>query len=67
MVLAGDRTWDHNRVIYEVNRDLPDLFGITSNLGKSILGAIVVGGYYVVGAFASHALFRRFNPRTTSA
>ncbi len=22
------QTWDHNRLIYEVNRDLPDLFGI---------------------------------------
>ena len=40
------QTWDHNRLIYEVNRDLPDLFGITSNLGKMIFGAIVVGGYY---------------------
>ena len=40
------QTWDHNRLIYEVNRDLPDLFGITSNLGKGIFGAIVVGGYY---------------------
>ncbi|MGC2225430.1 MAG: hypothetical protein WA578_00500, partial [Candidatus Sulfotelmatobacter sp.] len=26
------QTWDHNRLIYEVNRDLPDIFGITSNL-----------------------------------
>ena len=22
-------TWDHNRLIFEVNRDLPDIFGIT--------------------------------------
>ena len=29
------QTWDHNRLIYEVNRDLPDIFGITSNLGES--------------------------------
>ena len=43
------QTWDHNRLIYEVNRDLPDIFGITSNMGKAIFGAIVVGGYYVVG------------------
>ena len=57
------QTWDHNRLIYEVNRDLPDLFGITSNLGKSILGAIVVGGYYVVGGLGAHALFRRYNPK----
>ena len=33
------QTWDHNRLIYEVNRDLPDLFGITSNLGKGLFGA----------------------------
>ncbi len=33
------QTWDHNRLIYEVNRDLPDLFGITSNWAKGIFGA----------------------------
>ncbi|HET8923995.1 MAG TPA: hypothetical protein VFN26_13485, partial [Candidatus Acidoferrum sp.] len=26
------QTWDHNRLIYEVNRDLPDIFGLTSNM-----------------------------------
>ncbi|PYX62482.1 MAG: cytochrome C, partial [Acidobacteria bacterium] len=30
------QTWDHNRLIYEVNRDLPDIFGIASNVGKII-------------------------------
>src|SRR5206468_6926093 len=30
------QTWDHNRLIYEVNRDLPDLLGLTSNLWKGI-------------------------------
>jgi len=54
------QTWDHNRLIYEVNRDLPDIFGITSNLWKGIFGAIVVGGYYLAGTFAVHALFRRY-------
>ena len=43
------QTWDHNRLIYEVNRDLPDIFGITSNMAKAIFGAIVVGGYYLIG------------------
>jgi Cytochrome b(C-terminal)/b6/petD len=57
------QTWDHNRLIYEVNRDLPDIFGITSNLGKGIFGALVVGGYFLIGGFAVHALFRRFNPK----
>src|SRR6185436_12490904 len=57
------QTWDHNRLIYEVNRDLPDLFGITSNLGKAIFGGIVVGGFYAIGGFIMHALFRRYNPK----
>src|SRR5579859_5913759 len=57
------QTWDHSRLIYEVNRDLPDLFGITSNLGKGIFGAIVVGGYFVVGGLAVNSMFRRTNPK----
>ena len=54
------QTWDHNRLIYEVNRDLPDIFGITSNLAKAIFGAIIVGGYYLLGGFIVYSLFRRF-------
>ena len=46
-----------------MNRDLPDLFGITSNWAKSIFGAAVVGGFFVVGGLAVHALFRRYNPK----
>jgi hypothetical protein len=57
------QTWDHNRLIYEVNRDLPDLFGITSNWAKGIFGAVVVGGFYAVGGFLAHALFRRYNAK----
>ena len=57
------QTWDHTRLIYEVNRDLPDIFGITSNLAKAIFGAVVVGGYYIVGGFLVHALYRRFKPK----
>src|SRR4030088_922224 len=57
------QTWDHNRLIYEVNIDLPDIFGIPSNWGKGIFGAIVVVGFYAVGGFIMHALFRRYNPK----
>ena len=32
-------TWDHNRLIFEVNRDLPDIFGITGRIAKIIFGA----------------------------
>ena len=58
------QTWDHNRLIYEVNRDLPDLLGITSNLAKGLFGAAVVGGYYLAAGLIVHALFRRFNARS---
>jgi hypothetical protein len=57
------QTWDHNRLIYEVNRDLPDIFGITSNMGKGLFGAIVVGGYFALGGFAVFSLFRRYMPK----
>ena len=59
------QTWDHNRLIYEVNRDLPDevprwLGGpITSNWAKGVFGAIVVGGYYLLGGGLVYSLFRR--------
>jgi len=42
VVLAGANL-DHNRLIFEANRDLPDIFHITSALGKGIFGAMVVG------------------------
>jgi len=57
------QTWDHNRLIYEVNRDLPDLFGITSNWAKGIFGAAVVGGFFVIGGLLAHAFYRRFDPK----
>src|SRR5258708_30157586 len=56
--------WDENRLIYEVNRDLPDVFGITSNWAKAVFGAVVVGGFYAIGGFLAHALFRRYNARS---
>ncbi len=46
-----------------MNRDLPDLFGLTSNLAKAIFGAIVVGGITWPADLLVHALFRRYNPK----
>ena len=57
------QTWDHNRLIYEVNRDLPDLFGITSNTAKGLFGGAVVGGYYLAAGLVVHSLFHRFNAK----
>jgi hypothetical protein len=63
------QTWDHNAVVFDKNVDLHDLLATTaigkalhlgvvlqSNVGKWIFGALVVGGFYIVGALFFHWL-----------
>jgi hypothetical protein len=52
-------TWDHTRVIYEVNRNLPDMLGITSTLGKIVLGLIAVALFYAATGWLIHKLVTR--------
>jgi hypothetical protein len=49
-------TWDHNRLIFEINRDLPDIFGIKNALLKNLFGAIVIGIYAVLAWIGIHML-----------
>jgi hypothetical protein len=49
-------TWDHSRLVFELNRDLHDLVGITSMPGKIIFGAIATGAYAVAAGFGCHKL-----------
>jgi len=49
-------TWDHNRLIFETNRDLPDIFGISGRIGKIIFGGVVVGLYTVAAGMLIHKL-----------
>jgi hypothetical protein len=49
-------TWDHNRLIFEVNRDLPDIFGIHGRVPKMIFGAIAVGAFCAGAAVLMHKL-----------
>ncbi len=53
------RTWDPTYQPYAVNRDLPDIFHITSMSGKTIFGTFVVGAYFVVAGFGIHSLVTR--------
>jgi hypothetical protein len=53
------QTWDHNTVIYEVNRDLPDIVGITSQPLKGIFGALVVGLFFVIAGLITHKIIMR--------
>ncbi len=50
------QVWDHNKLIFETNKDLPDIVGITSTAGKSIFGALVVGGYFLLAGAGLHML-----------
>ena len=63
------QTWDHNAVVFDKNIDLHDMIATSSigkavNLGyvlqsmpgKIVFGALVVGGFYLVGALFFHWL-----------
>jgi hypothetical protein len=49
-------TWDHNRIIFEINRDLPDIFGIKGSTLKFLFGAIVLGVYGFFAWIGIHKL-----------
>jgi hypothetical protein len=49
-------TWDHNRLEFAVNRDLPDIFGIKARIAKIIFGAVVCGLYAAVAGWFIHKL-----------
>ena len=51
------QTWDPNRQVFEVNRDLPDIFFITSAWGKTVFGALVMGIYFALAGVVVHKLF----------
>ena len=53
------QSWDHTRVIYEVNRNLPDVIGITNVLGRIVLGVIVIAAFYAATGWAIHWLVTR--------
>ena len=63
------QTWDHNAVVFDKNVDLHDMIAmssigkalnlgvvLTDTVGKMIFGAIVVGGFYIIGALFFHWL-----------
>src|SRR6188474_2617223 len=52
------QTWDHNAVVFDKNIDLPDIFGITNIWIKTVFGAVVVGGFFVLAGIGLHLLMR---------
>jgi hypothetical protein len=41
-------TWDHHRLIFETNRNLHELFGITGQPWAALFGAAAVGLYFIL-------------------
>jgi hypothetical protein len=50
------QTWDHNKLIFEVNRDLHEIFGITGRWPIAIFGGVVTAAFVAVTAFAVHKI-----------
>jgi hypothetical protein len=48
------QTWDHNRLVFEVNRDLHQIVGIQNRTVASIFGGAVVLLYFVVAGYLMH-------------
>lgn len=53
------QTWDHNRLVFEVNRDLHEIFPFSAVVpqnawGKGIFGGLVVGLYFGVAGYLMH-------------
>jgi len=60
------QVWDHNRLVYAVNQDLPDIFNIVSTWGKALFGIVVIGAYYAIGGLVMHTWFKRKHARDYS-
>jgi hypothetical protein len=53
------QTWDHTRVIYEVNRDLHAVLGITNRWLGAAVGVAAIAVFYAVSGWAIHRLVTR--------
>jgi hypothetical protein len=50
------QTWDHNRLVFEVNRDLHELFGIKNSIIRLLFGGAVVTLYIVLAGWLIHKI-----------
>jgi hypothetical protein len=50
------QTWDHNKLVFEINRDLHEIFGITDRLAAGIFGFAVVALFVTAAAYGIHRL-----------
>ena len=48
------QTWDHTRVIYETNRNLADVLGVTNAWIGGFIGIIAIGAFYGASGWLIH-------------
>jgi hypothetical protein len=53
------QTWDPSRVVFEVNRELPDVFGITGLTARAIFGFVVMVLYVAAAGYGFHKIITR--------
>ncbi|HZP02130.1 MAG TPA: cytochrome C [Terriglobia bacterium] len=53
------QTWDPSRVVFEVNRELPDVFGITGLTARAIFGFVVMVLYAAAAGYGFHKIITR--------
>jgi len=53
------QTWDHTRVVYEVNRNLADVFGISNPWITATLGIVFLGLFFAGAFWGIHWLVTR--------
>lgn len=50
------QTWDHNKLVFEVNRDLHEILGITDPTLAAVFGFIVVAAFFLVVGYGVHKI-----------
>lgn len=53
------QSWDHTRVVYEVNRNLSDVVGVSNPWLGAIIGIIAVGVFFAAAGWGIHKLVTR--------
>ncbi len=52
-------SWDHTRVIYEVNRNLAGVFGVSNPWLGAVIGAVALAAFYFLAARLIHKFVTR--------
>ena len=50
------QTWDHNKLVFEVNRDLHEIIGLTGTWPIAIFGFLVTAAFTAITAYGVHKL-----------